>query len=89
MVLFLPSLSCKPSSKDSIPTEDIPRIDLSQHIVQTIIITIGYDGVAHLLETGEIIHHGTAEERTPVFQCRLIDDHLGPFRLDTFSSRLE
>ena len=44
--------------------------------------------MAHLLETGEIIHHGTAEERTPVFQCRLIDDHLGPFRLDTFHHAL-
>lgn len=72
-----------------IPPENIPRINLAHHIVQTTIISIGNDNVAHLLKLGEVVHHGTAEERAAILQRRLIDDHTGAFRLDTLHHALD
>ena len=45
-----------------IPLKDIPSINLLYNVIQTSVIPIGDDGLAHHLELGNIIDYETAEE---------------------------
>ena len=65
-----------------ITTEKISCIYLLLYIVQTAVIPVGNDGLAHLLELRKVIDHLAAEERTAVLQSRLVDNHRSSFRLD-------
>ena len=70
------------SSELLIPLKNIPRINLLLHIVQGRVISIGYDSLALLLENFEVIDYFASEERSPVIQCGLVNNHLGTFGLD-------
>ena len=50
-----------------VPPENIPRINLFLHIIQTSIIPVGNDGMALALESIQVIHHLAAEERAAIF----------------------
>lgn len=65
-----------------ITTEKISCIYLLLYIVQTAVIPVGNDGLAHLLELRKVIDHLAAEERIAVLQSRLVDNHRSSFRLD-------
>lgn len=58
-----------------IPPEHIPRINLLRHIIQTAIIPVGNNRMAHRLKLLQIIYHPTAKESGPILQSRLIYNH--------------
>ena len=68
--------------KSLISPENISRIHLIHHIIQTRIIPVRNDRLRHLLELIQIIHNPAPEECTAVLQSRLIHDHRCPLRLD-------
>ena len=72
-----------------ITTEKISCIYLLLYIVQTTVIPVGNDGLAHLLELRKVIDHLAAEERTAVLQSRLVDNHRSSFRLDPLHNVLD
>ena len=49
----------------SIPSKQVACVHLALHIVEAAVVAVGYDGVAHLLETGEIIHHALPKKELP------------------------
>ena len=54
--------------------ENISRVNFLFHIIQTLVIAVCDDGVAHFLELRQIIDHGAAKEGIAVFQSRFIDN---------------
>ena len=57
-----------------ITTEKISCIYLLLYIVQTTVIPVGNDGLAHLLELLQVIDYPAAQKSAAIFQCRLIDE---------------
>lgn len=69
--------------------ENIPRIHLLLHILQTNIIPVCYYRMALLLELVQVIHHPATEETASVFQGRFVDDDFRTFCLDAFHHTLD
>ena len=49
------------SIASSIPSENIPCINLFRHVIQTCVISVRYYGVAHALELLHVVHHLRSE----------------------------
>ena len=69
--------------KQSISTENIPGKYFILHIVQTTVVAVGDDGVAHLLEFGKVIDNRTSKERSTFLKRGIGDDGLPipPYRV--------
>ena len=68
----------------SVSAEDVAGIDLGGDVVERRIVAVGDDGAGLRLERRKVVHYAAAEERTPVFERRLVDDDLRTFCLDAF-----
>ena len=68
--------------KQSISTENIPGKYFILHIVQTTVVAVGDDGVAHLLEFGKVIDNRTSKERSTFLKRGFINDDFRTFGND-------
>ena len=81
----------KPRNKrfqELISLEDITRIHLLLHIVQTRIIAISHNSLGFLLEFVQVIHHTASKECAAIFQRRFIYYYFGPFGFDSLHDAL-
>ena len=78
---------CKHAAK-SIPAEQIARIDLLLHVIQTAVISVGKNSLTTLLKRLKVIDNLAAKERRAIFQRRLVDDDRRSLCLDTLHNPL-
>ena len=71
-----------------ISSENIPRVHLVLDIIQTRIVSVGYNGLALPLEFVHVIDDPAAEEGAPVLKRRLVDDDFRTFCLDALHHAL-
>ena len=71
-----------------IAPKQVAGVDLIRHIVQTGVVTIGYDGLGNRLELVQISDHTAAKERGAGWQRWFVDHHRGALGLDAFHHAL-
>ena len=86
--MVLPLNSILYSSIRLISFENVSRINLVLHIVQTGIIAVGNDGGGLLLEGIEVVYYFAAKERIAIRKCWLIDDDRCALGLDALHDAL-
>lgn len=67
-----------------ISSENISCIYLVFYIIQTGIVTVGYNGMRHMLKCIQVIDYPASKEGSTILQGRFINNDLSPFRLDPF-----
>lgn len=75
-------------SGTSIIMKQVFRIDLILYVIQHLIVTVCNDHIGTILECLKIVDHKRAEERLPIFQCRLIDNDRCAFCLNPLHDTL-
>ena len=79
----------KTQNSKLIPAEDVARVDFVFHVIQTIIETVGDDGMTLGLELFEVVDDLAAEEGGAVLKGWLVDDDLGSLCLDALHDALD
>lgn len=69
--------------------ENIPRVNLLCHVIQTFVIPVGQDHLGPALELIQIIDNPAAEKGSPILQRGLIDDHRRALGLDPLHHPLD
>ena len=73
-----------------VAAEDVAGVDAIGHIGKCLLVeAVGDYGFGTPLEFVEVVDYFAAEEQCAVFQCRLVDYHLGTLRLDTLHDALD
>ena len=69
------------NEEDLVSSEQVARVDLVGHVIETGVVAVGDDGLALALEGFEVAHNATAEEGGAVGKGGLVDDDFGRHRL--------
>ena len=82
--LYQPCFSRSPS----VPPEDVPRVDLTFHIVEARVVAVRDDRLALPLEFREVVDDLTPEESAPILESWLVDYDFCAFCLDALHDAL-
>ena len=88
-LLFLRDNKNTISGTKLIAAEEVAGVDLGLYVVEDGIVAVGDDGVGLVFKGSEVVHDLAAEERGPILQRRLIDNHLGALGLDALHNALD